>query len=120
MPVCHGAGGMSAHYAFGARTGRAPATMGVILVVGALVFGAGAAATLAAFPLSILAALLFVAALAHAALLKDLRGVWPWSLALAVGVIGISTNIAWGVAVGLVASVAVTGVRRIVEPKGAA
>src|SRR5690606_14399588 len=28
MPVCHGAGGLSAHYSFGARTWRAPAILG--------------------------------------------------------------------------------------------
>ncbi|HXG77654.1 MAG TPA: putative sulfate/molybdate transporter, partial [Gaiellaceae bacterium] len=32
MPVCHGAGGMTAHYAFGARTGRAPLAIGGALV----------------------------------------------------------------------------------------
>ena len=32
MPMCHGAGGMSAHHAFGARTWRAPALIGAVLV----------------------------------------------------------------------------------------
>ena len=29
MPVCHGAGGLTAHYSFGARTAGAPLLMGV-------------------------------------------------------------------------------------------
>ncbi len=36
MPVCHGAGGMTAHYSFGARTGGAPLALGSALVAVAL------------------------------------------------------------------------------------
>ena len=36
MPLCHGAGGMSAHHAFGARTWRAPALIGAALTTLAL------------------------------------------------------------------------------------
>src|SRR5437868_5074212 len=49
MPVCHGAGGMTAHYAFGARTGGAPLAMGGSLVVLAVGTGSGLAALLTAF-----------------------------------------------------------------------
>ncbi|MFM8884781.1 MAG: putative sulfate/molybdate transporter, partial [Solirubrobacterales bacterium] len=41
MPVCHGAGGLTAHERFGARTGGAPLMMGIALLVLALGFGAG-------------------------------------------------------------------------------
>src|ERR671923_1185332 len=44
MPVCHGAGGMTAHYAFGARTGGAPVAMGASLVALAVAAGSGLAA----------------------------------------------------------------------------
>jgi hypothetical protein len=37
VPMCHGAGGMAGHVAFGARTGGAPIILGVILL--ALAFG---------------------------------------------------------------------------------
>ena len=55
MPVCHGAGGMTAHRAFGARTAGAPLVMGLGLLTVAILFGAGLATQLAAFPLPILA-----------------------------------------------------------------
>ena len=58
MPVCHGAGGLTAHRSFGARTGRAPMLMGGVLVVLALVGGVATARALTGFPVWILAALL--------------------------------------------------------------
>ena len=101
MPVCHGAGGLTAHVAFGARTGGAPLVMGLSLLVLALGFGAGLAALLTAFPLPILAALLATAGLLHIALLRDLREPWAWPLALAVGLVGYQVHLAIALAGGL-------------------
>ena len=94
MPICHGAGGMTAHRSFGARTGGAPIVMGAVLLVLALAFGASLAAAFAGFPLPILAGLLTVAGLLHIALLKDLRQPAHWALAIAVGVTGFLSNLA--------------------------
>ena len=102
MPVCHGAGGMTAHYAFGARTGRAPLAIGASLLAVALALGAGLATLLTAFPLTILAGLLATAGLLHVALLRDLRGAREWGIAIAVGTIGFEWNLAIGLGVGLV------------------
>ena len=101
MPVCHGAGGLTAHVAFGARTGGAPLAMGVALLTLALGFGAGLAALLTAFPLPILAALLATAGLLHIGLLRDLRGVHSWVLAIAVGLVGYQVHLALALAAGL-------------------
>jgi MFS superfamily sulfate permease-like transporter len=94
MPVCHGAGGMSAHYGFGARTGGTPIILGVALLLCSLVLGASLAAFLAGFPLPILAGLLAIAGLLHMALLKDLRHPAHWAMAIAVGVAGFLSNLA--------------------------
>ncbi len=94
MPVCHGAGGMTAHFSFGARTGGAPIMMGVAVLFLALVFGASLSMLLASFPLPILAGLLGIAGLLHIALLKDLQGRAHWALAIAVGVTGFLSNLA--------------------------
>ncbi|MFO7573511.1 MAG: putative sulfate/molybdate transporter [Gaiellaceae bacterium] len=102
MPVCHGAGGLTAHYAFGARTWRAPAAMGAGLLATAVLFGASLASLLTAFPLPILAGLLATAGLLHIGLLRDLRGIREWSIALLVGGIGFQWNLAVGLLVGLV------------------
>jgi hypothetical protein len=94
MPVCHGAGGMTAHYGFGARTGGTPILLGITLLVLACAFGASLSAVLAGFPLPILAGLLAIAGILHIALLKDLRRPTHWALAIAVGITGFLTNLA--------------------------
>ena len=103
MPLCHGAGGMSAHHAFGARTWRAPAIIGTALTVLALALGQDLALVLRAFPLAILAALLLVAGITHVRLLADLRGAFAWSVALVVGLAGATGHLLAAVIVGLVA-----------------
>lgn len=102
MPVCHGAGGMTAHRAFGARSAGAPLAIGTLLLALAVFLGAGLAVLLAAFPLTILAGLLAAAGVLHLMLLRDLRGLPSWALALLVGGLGIAVNLALALAVGLV------------------
>jgi SulP family sulfate permease len=94
MPVCHGAGGMTAHRTFGARSGGAPIMLGGMLIALALVMGATLTVALSGFPVPILAGLLTVAGLLHITLLKDLRGSWHWALAIAVGITGFLSNLA--------------------------
>jgi sulfate permease, SulP family len=101
MPVCHGAGGLTAHYSFGARTAGAPLAMGTALLVLALGAGAGLAGLLPAFPLPILAGLLAAAGILHIGLLRDLAGARDWFLALLVGTIGFQLNLLWALAAGL-------------------
>jgi SulP family sulfate permease len=94
MPVCHGAGGMTAHRSFGARSGGAPILMGTLLLILAFAIGASLTAVLAGFPLPILAGLLAVSGLLHCRLLKDLRHPYHWALALAVGITGFVSDLA--------------------------
>jgi hypothetical protein len=101
MPVCHGAGGLTAHVAFGARTGGAPVAMGIALLTLALGLGAGLASLLAAFPLPILAGVLATAGILHIGLLRDLRTAGDWALALAVGAVGFTTDLATALLLGL-------------------
>ena len=103
MPVCHGAGGLTAHHAFGARTAGAPLAMGTALLVLALAFGAGLAAVLAAFPLPVLAALLAAAGVLHMGLARDLEGARAWAIALLVAGLGFGLNLAIGLGAGLIA-----------------
>ncbi|WP_449285421.1 putative sulfate/molybdate transporter [Marinobacter sp. PE14] len=60
LPMCHGAGGVAAHYRFGARTGLAPVLLGVGLLLVAIV--PGGLSFIAAVPAAGLGALLMVAA----------------------------------------------------------
>jgi sulfate permease, SulP family len=113
MPVCHGAGGMTAHYAFGARTAAAPAAMGVLLLTLAIALGAGLASLLAAFPLPILAGVLATAGVLHMLLLRDLHRARDWAVALLVGVVGFEVNLTVGLALGLALWWLPVGVRQL-------
>jgi MFS superfamily sulfate permease-like transporter len=62
LPMCHGAGGLAAHYRFGARSGTAPLMLGLALLVFALLPGGLGLAILAAIPAAALGALLLMAA----------------------------------------------------------
>jgi sulfate permease, SulP family len=115
MPVCHGAGGMTAHRSFGARSGGAPIMLGSVLIALALGIGATLTAALAGFPVPILAGLLVVAGLMHIALLKDLRGPWHWAVALAVGIIGFVSNLA----VALVGALLIWWLARLIQGRRA-
>lgn len=101
MPVCHGAGGMTAHRSFGARTGGAPFIMGSVLLVLAVALGSGLAGVLSHFPVSVLAGLLAVAGLLHVALSRDLRARSDWIVAVIVGVLGLVGQLALGLVIGL-------------------
>lgn len=72
MPVCHGAGGLTAHYRFGARTGGATVFLGLLLVLLGLLFGQSAVNLLAIIPLSILGVLLIYVGIEHAMLISDI------------------------------------------------
>jgi SulP family sulfate permease len=71
MPMCHGAGGLAAHYRFGARTGGSNLMIGAIFVVIAVAFGKMAISLLGLVPNSILGVLLLFAGLELAMLIKD-------------------------------------------------
>jgi MFS superfamily sulfate permease-like transporter len=61
VPMCHGAGGMAAHMAFGARTGGSVVILGVLLLVLALFFSASVEALFQLFPAAVLGVVLFLA-----------------------------------------------------------
>lgn len=89
LPMCHGAGGLAAHYRFGARSGLAPLLLGAALLILALLPGGAGAALLAAIPMAGLGAMLLVAAgeLALTRRLFDCRpSCWP-VIAVTAGVV---------------------------------
>jgi MFS superfamily sulfate permease-like transporter len=60
VPMCHGAGGMAGHVAFGAKTGGAPIILGVLLLILAIFFSGSIAALFGLFPTAILGVILFL------------------------------------------------------------
>ena len=61
MPLCHGAGGLAAHYRFGARTAGSNLMIGLIFVALAILLGVHALSVLYLLPMSILGVLLLFA-----------------------------------------------------------
>ena len=61
VPMCHGAGGMAGHVAFGARTGGAPIILGSILICLALFCSASIHALFDVFARPVLGVILFLA-----------------------------------------------------------
>jgi MFS superfamily sulfate permease-like transporter len=60
VPMCHGAGGMAGHVAFGARTGGAPIILGTLLLVLALFFSSSIQTLFGIFPQAVLGVILFL------------------------------------------------------------
>ena len=60
VPMCHGAGGMAGHVAFGARTGGAPIILGSILVLLAIGFSGSIGIVFAVLPRAVLGVILFL------------------------------------------------------------
>lgn len=60
VPMCHGAGGMAGHVAFGARTGGALMILGTLLLVLAVFFSGSIAAVFHLLPAAILGVVLFL------------------------------------------------------------
>lgn len=75
MPVCHGSGGFTAHYRFGARTGGANIIIGTFFVLLSLLLGPSLYQILKNFPYPILAVLLGYVGLRHALFIKKLESV---------------------------------------------
>lgn len=60
VPMCHGAGGMAGHVAFGARTGGAPIILGVVLLCLAFCFSKSIEIIFNLFPQAVLGVILFL------------------------------------------------------------
>ena len=60
VPMCHGAGGMAGHVAFGARTGGAPIILGTILLCLALFFSGAVQSIFDLFSPAVLGVILFL------------------------------------------------------------
>ncbi|MDN3519517.1 putative sulfate/molybdate transporter [Aquisalimonas lutea] len=102
LPMCHGAGGVAAHYRFGARTGTAPLLIGLILLALALApYGAGTA-LLTAVPAAGLGALLLVTA-GELMLTRRLFDSKPscWPVIAVTAAVTIAADPFWGLLAGV-------------------
>ena len=92
MPMCHGAGGLAAHYRFGARTGGSNIMIGILFIVIALVFGKIGISLLSSIPNAVLGVLLLFAGLELALLVRDLRKRQELFITFLIAGIGLATT----------------------------
>lgn len=92
MPVCHGAGGLAAHYRFGARTGGSNIMLGLLFILFALALGGIGIALLSAVPNAILGVLLLFAGLELALLIRDVKERQELFIVLLIGGISLATS----------------------------
>ena len=102
VPMCHGTGGLAAHFRFGARTGGAPIMIGLFFVVVALVLGDLGFTLLALIPQSVLGVLLVFAGLELCPLLRSLKTNEEYFVALLIaGIALVVPNMGWAFAIGI-------------------
>jgi SulP family sulfate permease len=96
-PLCHGSGGVTAHYQFGARNPRSSYVIGVICILLAL-FGRAGVGVLKLIPAAVLGVLLVYVGIQHAAYLRDILRRPPLLvIAACVGVVSLlTTNLMYG------------------------
>ncbi len=102
MPLCHGAGGLAAHYRFGARTAGSNIMIGVLFLALAIFFGNHILAILDLLPMSILGILLLFAGNQLAMTLLDVRDRKDLFVIFLMLGITLASNLAIGFVVGLV------------------
>jgi SulP family sulfate permease len=73
MPMCHGAGGLAAHYRFGARTAGSNVMIGAVFLIAGIVLGPQAVHLFSLIPFSVLGALLLFAGSQLALMVIDVK-----------------------------------------------
>lgn len=108
IPMCHGAGGMAGHVAFGARTGGAVVILGSLLLAVAVFFSGSVELLFKLFPGAVLGVILF---LAGAQLALGAGSLGETRAARAV-VLATAALCIWNVAVGFVVGIALHHLQR--------
>jgi SulP family sulfate permease len=101
MPLCHGAGGLAAHYRFGARSAGSNVMIGLIFVMLATFLGDQALVVIKWLPMSVLGVLLVFAGSQLALTMIDLETRKDLFVALLMLGITLASNLAAGFMAGL-------------------
>ncbi len=102
MPLCHGAGGLAAHYRFGARTAGSNIMIGIIFIGLAVFLGIHALAIIHLIPFSILGILLIFAGSQLALTIIDVKERKDLFVSLVMLGITLAADLAMGFGVGII------------------
>ena len=100
MPLCHGAGGLAAHYRFGARTAGSNYMIGSIFVLLVLLLGSGILTIIYLLPMAILGVLLVFAGSQLALTIQDVFNRKDLFVVVVILGITLATNLGVGVLTG--------------------
>jgi SulP family sulfate permease len=101
MPLCHGAGGLAAHYRFGARTAGSNLMIGAIFAALAIFLGAQALTVLYLIPMAVLGVLLLFAGAELALTVIDLQLRKDFFVVSVMLGVTLASNLAVGFIVGI-------------------
>jgi SulP family sulfate permease len=104
IPLCHGAGGLAAHYRFGARTAGSNLMIGALFIAVGLLVGDKAVAVFSLLPFSVLGALLCFAGAQLAMMILDVKERTDLFVAISMLSVALVSNLAIGFGVGIVAA----------------
>jgi SulP family sulfate permease len=101
MPVCHGAGGLAAHYRFGARSAGSNLMIGAVFILFTLVLGNRILALFNLIPMAILGVLLLFAGSQLALTILDIRERKEMFVVVTILGITLASNLAAGFMAGI-------------------
>ena len=104
MPLCTGAGGLAAHYRFGARTAGSNLMIGALFLALALFLGEKAVALFSLLPLAVLGVLLLFAGAQLCLTISDIKESKGLFVCILILGITLATNLAAGFVVGVLAA----------------
>ena len=102
MPMCHGAGGLAAHYRFGARTAGSNLIIGFVFVAMAVLLGSHIIEVLNLLPMSILGVLLIFAGSQLSLAIMDLKTRKDYFTSILILGITLASNLAAGFIAGMI------------------
>jgi len=102
MPMCHGAGGLAAHYRFGARTAGSNLIIGLIFLILALALGSKVINVLHLLPMAVLGVLLVFAGSQLTLTVMDLDSRKDFFVATLILGITLASNLAAGFIAGMI------------------
>jgi len=102
MPLCHGVGGLAAHYRFGARSAGSNLMIGALFILFTLLLGHRILALFNLIPMAILGVLLFFAGSQLALTIVDVKGRKELFVVVVILGITLAANLAAGFAAGIV------------------
>jgi hypothetical protein len=101
IPICHGAGGLSAHFSFGARTGGAILLLGILELGLGLFFSSSLFIIFSAFPLFVLGVMLTISSLSLIKSALNVNNGKEAAVVISTAFVSLLVNLSFGLLAGI-------------------